>query len=193
MFNAHSNPYLIDNVNMHASNDNHAAISLSHVNTSGWFSRFIPRCVRDKNEAKHSLKMSKQTHETLQEISQKTQEKNEIDKSDYHVHEYDYHTYNSELLRLSFDERMQNLASLGSKGKNGNSLACLRNAGSHSAESYCSILYAYVICCLVRAHKNSSVIILQVFSLSLSLSFPPSLPLSFSPSLPPAMYVCAVL
>ena len=31
------------------------------------------------------------------------------------------------------------LGSLGSKGKNGNSLACLRNAGSHSAESYCSI------------------------------------------------------
>ena len=29
------------------------------------------------------------------------------------------------------------LGSLGSKGKNGNSLACLRNAGSHSAESYC--------------------------------------------------------
>jgi hypothetical protein len=29
------------------------------------------------------------------------------------------------------------LASLGSKGKNRNSLACLRNAGSHSAESYC--------------------------------------------------------
>ena len=31
------------------------------------------------------------------------------------------------------------LASLGTKGRNGNSLACLRNAGSHSAESYCSI------------------------------------------------------
>jgi hypothetical protein len=30
------------------------------------------------------------------------------------------------------------LASLGSKGRNGNSLACLRNAGSHSAESYCT-------------------------------------------------------
>ena len=30
------------------------------------------------------------------------------------------------------------LASLGSKGKNGNSLACLRNAGSHSAVTYCS-------------------------------------------------------
>ena len=30
------------------------------------------------------------------------------------------------------------LASLGSKGKNGDSLACLRNAGSHSAESYCT-------------------------------------------------------
>ena len=29
------------------------------------------------------------------------------------------------------------LASLGSKGKNRNSLACLRNAGFHSAESYC--------------------------------------------------------
>ena len=29
------------------------------------------------------------------------------------------------------------LASLGSKGKNRSSLACLRNAGSHSAESYC--------------------------------------------------------
>ena len=29
------------------------------------------------------------------------------------------------------------LASMGSKGKNRNSLACLRNAGSHSAESYC--------------------------------------------------------
>jgi len=34
------------------------------------------------------------------------------------------------------------LASLGSKGKNGNSLACLRNAGSHSAESYCNELHA---------------------------------------------------
>ena len=31
------------------------------------------------------------------------------------------------------------LASLGSKGKNRNSLACLRNAGSYSAESYCKI------------------------------------------------------
>ena len=31
------------------------------------------------------------------------------------------------------------LASLGSKGKNGNSLACLRNAGSHSAMTYCII------------------------------------------------------
>ena len=30
------------------------------------------------------------------------------------------------------------LASLGSKGKNGNSLACLRNAGSHSAMTYCT-------------------------------------------------------
>jgi hypothetical protein len=30
------------------------------------------------------------------------------------------------------------LASLGSKGKNRNSLACLRNAGSYSAESYCT-------------------------------------------------------
>jgi len=30
------------------------------------------------------------------------------------------------------------LASLGSKGKNRNSLACLRNAGSYSAESHCS-------------------------------------------------------
>ncbi len=29
------------------------------------------------------------------------------------------------------------LASLGSKGKNRNSLACLRNAGSHSAVTYC--------------------------------------------------------
>jgi len=29
------------------------------------------------------------------------------------------------------------LASLGSKGKNRNSLACLRNAGSHSAVKYC--------------------------------------------------------
>jgi hypothetical protein len=29
------------------------------------------------------------------------------------------------------------LASLGSKGKNRNSLACLRNAGFHSAQSYC--------------------------------------------------------
>ena len=33
------------------------------------------------------------------------------------------------------------LASRGSKGKNGNSLACLRNAGSHSAESYCMYVY----------------------------------------------------
>jgi len=32
------------------------------------------------------------------------------------------------------------LASLDSKGKNRNSLACLRNAGSHSAESYCTCL-----------------------------------------------------
>ena len=29
------------------------------------------------------------------------------------------------------------LASLGSKGKNRNPLACLRNAGSYFAESYC--------------------------------------------------------
>ena len=29
------------------------------------------------------------------------------------------------------------LASLGSKGRNGNSLACLRNAGSYSALTYC--------------------------------------------------------
>ena len=29
------------------------------------------------------------------------------------------------------------LASLGSTGKNGNSLACLRNAGFHSAVTYC--------------------------------------------------------
>ena len=33
------------------------------------------------------------------------------------------------------------LASLGSKGKNRNSLACLRNAGSYSAESYCTEKY----------------------------------------------------
>ena len=32
------------------------------------------------------------------------------------------------------------LASLGSKGKNRNSLACLRNAGSHSAVTYCIIV-----------------------------------------------------
>jgi hypothetical protein len=31
------------------------------------------------------------------------------------------------------------LASLGSKGKNRNSLACLRNAGFHSAQSYCTV------------------------------------------------------
>jgi hypothetical protein len=31
------------------------------------------------------------------------------------------------------------LASLGSKGKNRNSLACLRNAGFHSGVSYCSV------------------------------------------------------
>jgi len=30
------------------------------------------------------------------------------------------------------------LASLGSKGKNRNSLACLRNAGFHFAVTYCS-------------------------------------------------------
>ena len=35
------------------------------------------------------------------------------------------------------------LASLGTKGKNRNSLACLRNAGSHSAESYCIPLGTY--------------------------------------------------
>ena len=34
------------------------------------------------------------------------------------------------------------LASLRSKGKNGNSLSCLRNAGFHSAESYCRALHA---------------------------------------------------
>jgi hypothetical protein len=32
------------------------------------------------------------------------------------------------------------LASLGNKGKNRNSLACLRNAGSHSGVSYCRFL-----------------------------------------------------
>ena len=35
------------------------------------------------------------------------------------------------------------LASLGSKGKNGNSLACLRNAGSHSALTYCILVTAF--------------------------------------------------
>jgi len=34
------------------------------------------------------------------------------------------------------------LASLGIKGKNGNSLACLRNAGSHSAVTYCTLSWA---------------------------------------------------
>ena len=33
----------------------------------------------------------------------------------------------------------QLLASLGSKGKNRNSAACLRNANSYSAESYCMV------------------------------------------------------
>ena len=37
------------------------------------------------------------------------------------------------------------LASLGSKGKNRNSLACLRNAASHSAESYCACKYVRLI------------------------------------------------
>src|SRR6056300_236068 len=36
------------------------------------------------------------------------------------------------------------LASLGSKGKNRNSLACLRNAGFYSAESYCSTLLLFL-------------------------------------------------
>ena len=37
------------------------------------------------------------------------------------------------------------LASLGSKGKNRKSLACLRNAGSHSAVTYCNYLLAIFI------------------------------------------------
>jgi len=36
------------------------------------------------------------------------------------------------------------LASLGSKGKNRNSLACLRNAGFHFAESYCNNTYSII-------------------------------------------------
>ena len=36
------------------------------------------------------------------------------------------------------------LASLGSKGKNGNSLACLRNAGSHSAVTYWKIMMMFI-------------------------------------------------
>ena len=38
------------------------------------------------------------------------------------------------------------LASLGGKGKNRNSLACLRNAGSYSALTYCNI-YIYTGAC----------------------------------------------
>jgi len=37
------------------------------------------------------------------------------------------------------------LASLGSKGKNGNSLACLRNAGSHSAVTYCNDNWGFIV------------------------------------------------
>ena len=37
------------------------------------------------------------------------------------------------------------LASLGSKGKNRNSLACLRNAGFHSAVKYCSIMHVALL------------------------------------------------
>ena len=49
------------------------------------------------------------------------------------------------------------LASLGSKGKNRNSLACLRNASSHSAESYCTCNYTKLgfrdEATLAKAHK----------------------------------------
>ena len=48
--------------------------------------------------------------------------------------------YLSELLFLAeFLSKIEThlLASLGSKGKNRNSLACLRNAGFHSGVSYC--------------------------------------------------------
>jgi hypothetical protein len=37
------------------------------------------------------------------------------------------------------------LASLGRKGKNRSSLACLRNAGSYSAETYCNILTSHTM------------------------------------------------
>ena len=42
----------------------------------------------------------------------------------------------SEFLSLSAKIGTHLLAPLGDKGKNRNSLACLRNAGSHSADSY---------------------------------------------------------
>jgi hypothetical protein len=52
------------------------------------------------------------------------------------------------------------LASLGSKGKNSNSLACLRNACSHSAETYCSARrYPGVVCCAsVCCHQTSALL-----------------------------------
>ena len=50
------------------------------------------------------------------------------------------------------------LASLGGKGKNRNSLACLRNAGSYSAESYCIARPAYTrTLCASHAHSTHTV------------------------------------
>jgi len=48
------------------------------------------------------------------------------------------------------------LASLGSKGENRNSLACLRNAGSYFAESYCRTKEIHVQILLPLASKVKS-------------------------------------
>ena len=64
---------------------------------------------KDGTETATWTQQDPQTHATSQETLQKRQEDHNIDASDGQVDEWEFHTYNADVIHLSFDERIRKL------------------------------------------------------------------------------------
>lgn len=116
--NVHSNPYLINNVIMHASNDRHAATSLSHVKTNANIIQMLKssrlfkklKTVTAKfKDSKPKQELHPQLHRHTNTDSQTTPQKTDVDKNSWVPLDEIFHDYDDDTARLSFDERIRNL------------------------------------------------------------------------------------
>ena len=64
---------------------------------------------KDGTETATWTQQDPQTHATSQETLQKRQEDHNIDASDGQVDEWEFHTYDADVIHLSFDERIRKL------------------------------------------------------------------------------------